>query len=163
MLITVLSVLTTVLSFAASLFWFLIFRKNEVKYLSALFVVAGLVHWMPEVSQSFSIVLFIVSFAVVTYVTKHNGLQGFYDENKPSGPVLSDLSGAPVVGRYAFSYSDAEGRVTRRKVDVHQIWEDSGATYFKGFCHHAEDMRTFRLDRVFGEVIDLDTGEVVDV
>jgi hypothetical protein len=33
---------------------------------------------------------------------------------------------------------------------------------FHGFCHHARGVRTFRIDRVVGPIVDRDTGEEQD-
>ncbi|MDY0136371.1 MAG: WYL domain-containing protein [Thiomicrospira sp.] len=156
MLNTALSVFTTFFSFAAAFFWLLMFRHSALKYLASVWAVAGLLHWLPEVSQVFSIALFIASLAVVTYVNQHDGLSGYINELKASRESV-------ILGRYKFSYRDAGGSDSQRKVDVHQMWSENGHTYFKGFCHRAKAERTFRLDRVFGEVIDLDTGEVIDI
>lgn len=56
-----------------------------------------------------------------------------------------------------FTYQDAEGELTARRVTVHSV----DATYIKGECHERQAERTFRIDRVVGEVLDLDTGELL--
>jgi|AntDeeMinimDraft_5_1070356.scaffolds.fasta_scaffold37302_1 predicted DNA-binding transcriptional regulator YafY len=60
--------------------------------------------------------------------------------------------------RVAFKYEDANGDKTAREVDVHQLSGDR----FHGFCHHARGVRTFRIDRVVGPIVDRDTGEEQD-
>ncbi|EEZ5826537.1 WYL domain-containing protein [Escherichia coli] len=57
----------------------------------------------------------------------------------------------------AFSYIDSKGDFTHREVDVSSIDNE----YLQGYCHLAKEYRTFRLDRIQGDVICRDTGEVI--
>lgn len=57
-----------------------------------------------------------------------------------------------------FIYEDAKGDTSSRMVTVHWV----GDTTFKGECHDRKAERTFRLDRVIGDITDIDTGEVLD-
>lgn len=57
-----------------------------------------------------------------------------------------------------FDYRNANGEETTRQVEVKQVRWDK----FRGFCHHARAVRTFRIDRIQGDVVDLETGEVLD-
>lgn len=61
------------------------------------------------------------------------------------------------LGRIEFSYVDADGEKTQRTVTVHSVTR----VYFKGECHTRREERTFRLDRVVGDLVDCDTGEVL--
>lgn len=56
-----------------------------------------------------------------------------------------------------FTYQDSEGEITTRTVTVHSV----SASHIKGECHDKLAERTFRVDRVVGEVLDLDTGELL--
>ncbi|MBX9761580.1 MAG: hypothetical protein K2Y24_00910 [Pseudomonadaceae bacterium] len=60
-------------------------------------------------------------------------------------------------GEIAFTYEDADGEVTYRTVTVHAVT----ATHIKGECHDRQAERTFRLDRVIGDITDTDTGEML--
>lgn len=55
-----------------------------------------------------------------------------------------------------FSYTDSQGEESIREVDVSHI----SARNFFGWCHLRAEVRTFRWDRVSGDLMDLDTGEV---
>lgn len=52
---------------------------------------------------------------------------------------------------------DTEGEVTIRRVDVHAVTD----YYIRGYCRKRRATRTFRLDRVIGDITDLDTGELI--
>lgn len=56
-----------------------------------------------------------------------------------------------------FMYQDSKGNTTFRTVTVHSV----GATSFKGECHHRMAERTFRFDRVIGDITDTETGEML--
>lgn len=59
--------------------------------------------------------------------------------------------------RVAFDYEDSNGDWSTRQVTVHSVT----STYIKGECHDRQAERTFRLDRVQGDITDLDTGEIL--
>ncbi len=61
------------------------------------------------------------------------------------------------LGEVAFTYEDSAGDVTFRTVTVHSVT----ATYLKGECHDRQAERTFKIDRIIGDVVDLDTGEIL--
>jgi hypothetical protein len=61
------------------------------------------------------------------------------------------------LGLIEFTYEDSEGAITSRKVTVHSVTH----TYLKGKCHARKAERTFRLDRIVGDIIDLETGELI--
>lgn len=56
-----------------------------------------------------------------------------------------------------FVYEDRNGEFERRVVDIEQQKNDE---YIKGYCHLREAERTFRLSRIVGDIIVVDTGEV---
>lgn len=60
-------------------------------------------------------------------------------------------------GTVTFTYEDAAGEVTCRTVTVHS----ATATHLKGECHDRQAERTFRIDRIIGDVVDVESGEVV--
>lgn len=58
-------------------------------------------------------------------------------------------------------YENAAGEGSRRAVTLAQVWVDGGVVYFRGYCHLADAVRSFRADRV-QELVCLATGEVTD-
>lgn len=55
----------------------------------------------------------------------------------------------------AFTYINAEGESRFREVDVKSF----DGQYVEGYCHTARKFRTFRLDRIEGDIIVRNTGE----
>lgn len=62
------------------------------------------------------------------------------------------------IGEVRFSYKDADGVPSERHVIVHSVTD----TYIKGECLDRQAERTFRLDRINGDVVDCNTGELID-
>lgn len=60
-------------------------------------------------------------------------------------------------GLVQFTYEDAKGDITVRTVTVHSV----NGNILKGECHDRCAERTFRLDRIIGDVVDTGTGEVL--
>lgn len=60
-----------------------------------------------------------------------------------------------------FDYCDAEGDTTTRTVEIMYLYEGDEGTYMKGYCRLRHDERTFRLDRIQGDIINKRTGEVL--
>lgn len=60
-------------------------------------------------------------------------------------------------GLVQFTYEDSKGDVTFRTVTVHSV----AGNNLKGECHDRNAQRTFRLDRIIGDVVDTATGEVL--
>ncbi|WP_026986546.1 helix-turn-helix transcriptional regulator [Fodinicurvata fenggangensis] len=58
-------------------------------------------------------------------------------------------------------YEAADGEVTEREVDTLRLVQRKKALYLYAWCHQADDLRTFRVDRI-QELTDLETGEVTD-
>ena len=58
----------------------------------------------------------------------------------------------------SFSYVDAKGDRTTRKVRVDRV----GEWHFSGYCQKRRALRTFRYDRVSGRVTLQETGEIVE-
>jgi len=58
----------------------------------------------------------------------------------------------------AFSYVNSKGESSFRDVDVKSF----DGEYLEGYCHLSRKFKTFRLDRVEGEIIIRDTGEAID-
>lgn len=71
-------------------------------------------------------------------------------------------TGHSLVGRNVqFSYRGSDGLTTRRTVLVSSVFRHSGTVYIKGECSLRGAERTFRRDRVIGEIVDVDTSAQV--
>ena len=163
MLLTAFSFSAAFFCIAAAFFWYFMFFRSWLRFLSALFGAAGLLIVFADVSFLVVAIGFIVGIAVTQYASLHGGLDEFIKfKNERDRLSADDKSGSPALGSYEFDYQDANGTVTRRKVDVFKIYYSSdGDGCMDGFCHSRKAKRTFRLDRIFGDVIDLETGEVI--
>ncbi len=64
---------------------------------------------------------------------------------------------------FSFSYRDQEGGYLVRTVNIRRISSSGMHTYLEGFCQDRLDSRTFRTDRVRGDLTDMETGELVPV
>lgn len=62
--------------------------------------------------------------------------------------------------RVTFEYMDSNGDITTRDVSAVRVDHKNGETYLVGYCMTRRATRTFRADRILGEVIDMETGEV---
>lgn len=153
---------------AGALFWFLMWRGSWIGYLSALIGAVGVINFFADVSGVFSIGAFVLGLAITLYAAKFGGLDDFIEEvkirrlinqkqvvNNKQGQVRGKL------GVYEFDYYDQGRNKTRRKVEVNRLYYEMGVGYFEGYCFKRKAARTFRLDRVAGDVIDLSTGEIV--
>lgn len=61
------------------------------------------------------------------------------------------------IGVVAFNYEDSVGNITDRIVTVHSV----SSVYLKGECHDKHAERTFRFERMVGDLTDCGTGEVL--
>lgn len=61
-----------------------------------------------------------------------------------------------VIDVIRFDYEDRNGDLSAREVEVSAISDD----YFEGWCRERKETRTFRLDRVIGDIVSLETGEI---
>lgn len=61
------------------------------------------------------------------------------------------------VGEVEFNYSDVDGVVSKRRVTVHS----ASKSHIKGECHERRAERTFRPDRIIGDVVNYETGEIL--
>lgn len=80
----------------------------------------------------------------------------FQDTATDSTVKDAALSISGVLGTIRFTYaSDGVQRV--REVDARSV----DGTYLKGFCHLRRMIRTFRFDRIVGDITCLDSGEIM--
>ncbi|HDR0964085.1 hypothetical protein ACFGY2_07175 [Pasteurella multocida] len=74
----------------------------------------------------------------------------FYHRNKKKEIAQAQQEhGMSKIGTISFSYTDSEGNFTTRTVDVMYVDD----VYIKGFCHKQNDSRTFRADRIVGDIV----------
>lgn len=64
---------------------------------------------------------------------------------------------------FSFSYVDHNGEQSQRSVRVMGIASNGEQQYLEGYCLDRQAVRTFRTDRIQGELIDMETGELVNV
>lgn len=64
---------------------------------------------------------------------------------------------------FSFSYVDYNGEQSQRQVRVMGIASNGEQQYLEGYCLDRQAVRTFRTDRIQGELIDMETGELVNV
>jgi|688.fasta_scaffold687307_1 hypothetical protein len=60
----------------------------------------------------------------------------------------------------AFDYTDAEGRKSKRHLDVKNMEVKTDWIFIWGYCHSKEDYRTFNVSRV-KNCVDVETGEMI--
>ncbi len=61
-----------------------------------------------------------------------------------------------------FDYEDSKGNISNREFRLDKINETGDSTYLQGFCYMRNAARTFRLDRVRGQIVIKETGELID-
>ncbi|MDH2998091.1 hypothetical protein A1D22_09405 [Pasteurellaceae bacterium LFhippo2] len=76
---------------------------------------------------------------------------------KNSSSFIAPITKSKGKENIQFWYTDFEGNFTLRNVDVRSL----NGEYLEAYCHDKEDMRTFRVERIDNEIIDLSTGEVL--
>lgn len=72
-------------------------------------------------------------------------------------PVLVEQAMAAMNTNHSVTidyYSLHRGETTSRTVEPHRVFSDQGEWYMRGFCQLADQVRTFRLDRVMALSID---------
>jgi hypothetical protein len=81
----------------------------------------------------------------------------------PRTPIYYDEPPLSSSGKsYLIDYQDFDGNVTRRTITVKRISKEGGCIYIKAYCHLRDELRTFRRDRIIGQIIDEETGELLD-
>lgn len=64
---------------------------------------------------------------------------------------------------FRFSYRDQGGGYATRTVKVYGVSSNEGNAYLEGFCQERLDSRTFRTDRIRGDLTDMATGELMSI
>lgn len=77
--------------------------------------------------------------------------------------VGSSLISPSLPREFSFSYVDHQGQPSNRRVRVMGIASNDGRQYLDGYCLERNGMRTFRVDRVQGDLTDMETGELFNV
>lgn len=60
-----------------------------------------------------------------------------------------------------FTYCDADFETTTRTAEIKYLFDGPEGPYMRCFCHLRGDERTFRLDRIRGDIINVQTGELL--
>ena len=78
-------------------------------------------------------------------------------------PAPTRAQGTTLPCTFTFSYRAQDGSYSPRTVNVTGISSNGGHAYLEGFCHDRMDNRTFRTDRIRGDLMDTQTGELLPV
>lgn len=133
-------------------------------------VVAGVIAGVVAASPWWGLLAYLVAAGLARHV---DWLLGHQQPAGASSPVAGGISlpddlaevldstasggTVPIRSRtLRFSYEDSRGDESTREVDVSLI----SAQRFTGWCHLRAERRTFRWDRVVGDLLDLQTGEL---
>ncbi len=101
--------------------------------------------------------LFIVFSCIIGYLMYRLEQEKKKNAKPDDNPFSFSRSQQYLLRTIEFSYKNADGEPSRRAVDVkRKEWD-----YFSGFCHLRRENRTFRYDRIEGEVVVVDTGEII--
>ncbi len=73
------------------------------------------------------------------------------------------MTSNPLPHRYRFTYQGFSRDEGQRTVLVQSIGENEANTCLEGHCEQAKAPRTFRTDRISGPLVDMDTGELLQV
>ena len=76
-------------------------------------------------------------------------------------PSTPPTHGITLPCTFAFSYRTQDGGYSLRTVNVTGVRSNGGHAYLEGFCHERMDTRTFRTDRILGDLMDTHTGELM--
>ncbi len=83
-----------------------------------------------------------------------------FDRSLPAAASLLPTRGFGLPAEVLFDYRDTEGRQRQRRVMARQVLERNGVLYLEGICTQARASRTFRMDRILGDLTHADTGEL---
>ena len=78
---------------------------------------------------------------------------------KPKAKRAKTRRSSPGIDRVLIQYEDSMGFESEREVTVHSL----DAVYLKGFCHLRNAVRTFKLQNIVGDVVRVETGELLSV
>lgn len=67
----------------------------------------------------------------------------------------------PDINHIAFTYSDIDNNTTNRDIYVKELYAANGHQYIKAHCNHSDENRTFRIDRIQGDITLISTGEII--
>lgn len=89
-------------------------------------------------------------------VTAVDGVSIILCHGEPVRPRKVRSKGA--IDTIRFDYEDAYGAKTSRLLSVYGVTDE----YMEGMCHTRNAVRTFRLDRIAGQITSVETGEVLE-
>lgn len=127
----------------------------------------GLFNDSPSSEQNGGLTLFflaMLSLLVISLKRRKNTKKETVNltNNKPAPDIAPKKTRAIKqgwrIGEVQFTYEDAQGNVSERHVIVHH----ADLHYIKGECLARNAERTFRTDRIIGDVVDCSTGEIIN-
>lgn len=78
-------------------------------------------------------------------------------------PAVDEPVALSLPREFLFAYINHQGQPSSRRVRVMGIASNDGRQYLDGYCLDRDALRTFRVDRIQGDLADLETGELVNV
>jgi len=87
-------------------------------------------------------------------VEKDGGKKPSRQKKKPTADTPS------YIGEYRFTYMDASDMVGERTALINRVSRTTLRRYFHGFRSDTHESRSYRVDRVIGDMVNIETGEV---
>jgi hypothetical protein len=121
----------------------------------------------------FTILLLIAGAAIVWRIFRALEESGSAAESAPASGthrIQSGLEAASARGRghawvgrvVEFAYRDAAGERSRRQVEVISVFRSGSQSYLHGYCRLRGAERFFRLERIVGDLVDAESGEIIE-
>lgn len=123
-----------------------------------LFVLVGTLGAIGSIFGVWGFVIAIIMLAILIILANNNNTtENFAKTNTiPNNNVPPQKLSSPI-NTIQFGYTDNDGNYSYRTVDIKKL----DSEYLEAFCHKRQDMRTFRLDRMHNEIVDVSTGEIL--
>lgn len=111
------------------------------------------------------VILLIAAVVAGAYVSARDRkeLDRLVESLSAAGVDLDDEdSDSPFAGTFRFEYQSGSGEIDSREARITHVSHSSGRLYFEGYRTDTMEDRSYRVDRVVGAMISVDTGEIVD-
>jgi len=99
-----------------------------------------------------------IGFFLYQYSEKTNRPESYPEAHQTPTPEFEVLPEESKQGLIFINYTNIDEVTTERKIRV----TNTSEYYIKGYCLLQHDLRTFRRDRINGDILDLATGELID-
>lgn len=130
-------------------------------------IVVGIFFWWKDAWAWYESLFFVLvvsgSFSAICDALRKRASRQQNQASQESKPVESASSPILLPHTFSFEYVSDSGGRERRTVSVEQIKQNGSDTYLEGFCKKRFATRTFRTDRINGQLTDMDTGELLSV